>query len=279
MIHMGSDQRCVMAHFVIPTQKEILPTPIQERSQSAGIRSKSSSCVEPRPRLATWHMEIVWDTFFFWPPTCSNRFITDILSRTSSLPESKCYRWETTVRDRTGRFVVKSEERISCTSPLPSLARRPSTMNCVFPAEGPQNYIVNQQRLQISELHFWSFHHRFDVCMLEDQFQNPIKFLSQCSSEATLWIRQVEMVESVGDPEPSRSIQGYIQFQSFEMLDARIASALSTIIQNSYFKKKVSMEEQKSQTEDRFFRGRQIVHDLRLFLGYWRSWYRSITLI
>ena len=52
------------------------------------------------------------------------------------------------------------------------------------------------------------------------------------------------------------------------MLDARIASALDTIIQNSYFKKKVSMEEQKSQTEDRFFRGRQIVHDLRLLLSY-----------
>ena len=35
--------------------------------------------------------------------------------------------------------------------------------------------------------------------------------------------------------------------------------------------KMFSMEEQKSQTEDRFFRGRQIVHDLRLLLGNWRS--------
>ena len=44
------------------------------------------------------------------------------------------------------------------------------------------------------------------------------------------------------------------------MLDARIASALNKIIQNSYFKKKVSLEEQKAQKEDRFFRGRQITH-------------------
>ena len=42
------------------------------------------------------------------------------------------------------------------------------------------------------------------------------------------------------------------------MLDARIASALNKIIQNSYFKKKVSLEEQKAQREDRFLRGRQI---------------------
>ena len=33
---------------------------------------------------------------------------------------------------------------------------------------------------------------------------------------------------------------------NFEMLDARIASALNKIIQNSHFKKKVSLEEQKA---------------------------------
>ena len=42
------------------------------------------------------------------------------------------------------------------------------------------------------------------------------------------------------------------------MLDAKIASALKKIIQNSRFKKKVSLEEQKAQKEDRFLRGRQI---------------------
>ena len=42
------------------------------------------------------------------------------------------------------------------------------------------------------------------------------------------------------------------------MLDARTASALNKIIQNSHFKKKVSLEEQKAQEEDRFQRGRQI---------------------
>ena len=44
------------------------------------------------------------------------------------------------------------------------------------------------------------------------------------------------------------------------MLDARIASALNRIIQNSHFKTKVSLEEQKAQKEDRFVRGRQIAY-------------------
>ena len=44
------------------------------------------------------------------------------------------------------------------------------------------------------------------------------------------------------------------------MLDASIACALTKIIQNSLFKKKVSLEEQKAQKEDRFLRGRQIAY-------------------
>ena len=51
----------------------------------------------------------------------------------------------------------------------------------------------------------------------------------------------------------SRSIAGK-DFPNFEVLDARIASALNKIIQNYHFKKKVSLEEQKAQKEDRFLR-------------------------
>ena len=55
----------------------------------------------------------------------------------------------------------------------------------------------------------------------------------------------------------SRSIRG-IHGSNFAVLDARIASALNRIIQNTCFKKKVSLEEMKAQKEDRFLRGRQI---------------------
>ena len=46
----------------------------------------------------------------------------------------------------------------------------------------------------------------------------------------------------------------------FELLDARIASALNQIIQNTRLKQKVSLEEMKAQKEDRFLRGRQIAY-------------------
>ena len=47
-----------------------------------------------------------------------------------------------------------------------------------------------------------------------------------------LWIKEEEMADSVDEFKSSRSIQGY-HFPDFEMLDAKIASALNKVIQNS----------------------------------------------
>ena len=73
------------------------------------------------------------------------------------------------------------------------------------------------------------------------------------------WIKEVEMVDSVGDLKSLCSVRG-IQMSNFEVLDARIASALNKIIHNSHFKRKISLEEQKAQKEDRFLHGRQIAY-------------------
>ena len=67
------------------------------------------------------------------------------------------------------------------------------------------------------------------------------------------WIKEVDDLRS------SSSIRG-ISMPNFEVLDARIASALNKIIHNSHFKRKISLEEQKTQKEDRFLRGRQIAY-------------------
>ena len=74
-----------------------------------------------------------------------------------------------------------------------------------------------------------------------------------------LWIKEVQMVQSVDDLKSSHSIRG-TPGPDFELLDARIASALNKIIQNTRFKKKVSLEEMKTHKEDRFFRGRQFAY-------------------
>ena len=69
----------------------------------------------------------------------------------------------------------------------------------------------------------------------------------------------MEMVESVDGLKSSCSIRG-TQTPFFEVLDAKIASALNRIIQNTRFKTKVGLEEVKVQKKDRFLRGRQIAY-------------------
>ena len=73
------------------------------------------------------------------------------------------------------------------------------------------------------------------------------------------WIKEVELVDSVDDLRSSSSTRG-ISMPTFEVLDARIASALNKIIHNSHFKRGIRLEEQKAQQEDRFLRGRQIAY-------------------
>ena len=105
------------------------------------------------------------------------------------------------VRDSTGRLVARSEERNRDTVPTPRFARRPSTMNSLFPTEGahPQNYMADQQRLQISELQFDKFTTPSTFSCWKLRFKAQVSACSGAPSEAMLWIKEVEVVDSVDD--------------------------------------------------------------------------------
>ena len=116
---------------------------------------------------------------------------------------------------------------------------------------------LGSKRKQILELQFDEFPTPSSFLCWKIRFRNQVAACSDFPSEAMLWIKEVEMVDSMEELKSSRSVAGK-NFPNFEMLDAKIASALNKIIQNSHFKKKVSLVEQKAPKEDRFLRGRQI---------------------
>ena len=88
-------------------------------------------------------------------------------------------------------------------------------------------------------------------------------------SEATHWIKEVEMVDSVDDLKSSSSVRG-IRMPDFEVLDATIASAMNRTIHNSQFKRRVSLEEQKSPQKAPFpsWKTDRLL-DLRVLPGHW----------
>ena len=91
------------------------------------------------------------------------------------------------------------------------------------------------------------------------RFKTDVCTCSQFPMEAMQWIKEVELVDSVDELRSSSSTRG-ISMPNFEVLDARITSALNKIIHNSHFKRRISLEEQKAQKQDSFLRGRQIAY-------------------
>ena len=127
----------------------------------------------------------------------------------------------------------------------------------------------DQQRLQISDLHFDKFPTPATFSCWKIRFKTEVCTCSQFPTEAMQWIKEVELVDSVDELRSSSSIRS-IPMPNFEVLDARIASALNKIIHNSHFKRKISLEEQKAQKEDRFLRGKtDCLLDLRTIPGHW----------
>ena len=94
--------------------------------------------------------------------------------------------------------------------------------------DSSKNYGADQQRLQILDLHFDKFPTPATFACWKMRFKTEVCTCSQFPAEAMQWIKEVEMVDSVDDLMSSSSIRG-IQMPNFEVLDARIASALNKI--------------------------------------------------
>ena len=75
----------------------------------------------------------------------------------------------------------------------------------------------------------WQIRFKIEVCIC-----------SQFPTVAVHWITEVEMVDSVDDLMSSSSLRG-IQMSNFEVLDARIASALNRIIHYIHSSKEKSV--------------------------------------
>ena len=137
----------------------------------------------------------------------------------------------------------------------------PSARNSVIPCEGDfsKKYAADQQRLQISDLHLDKFSTPATFACWKIRFKTEVCTCSQFPTEAMLWIKEVEMVDSVDDLKSSCSDRG-VRMPDFEVLDAKVASALNRIIHNTHFKKKGQSGGTKVQKEDRFLRGREIAY-------------------
>ena len=100
----------------------------------------------------------------------------------------------------------------------------PSAKNSVIFSGGDpsKNYGADQQRLQISDLHFDKFPSPATFACWKIRFKTEVCTCSQFPTKAMQWIKEVELVDSVDELRTSSSTRG-ISMPNFEVLDARIA--------------------------------------------------------
>ena len=187
----------------------------------------------------------IWDTNGF----SGNVFCKSSMRHLQHLCPQELNPWISSTEEPLHSFTVEKSERQTqdqdqrCQS-------GPSAKNSVIFCGGDSsnNYGADQQRLQISDLHFDKFPTPATFAWWKIRFETEACTCSQFLTEAMQWIKEVELVDSVDELKTSSSIRG-ISMPNFEVLDARSASALNKIIHNSHFKRRISLQEQKAQKE------------------------------
>ena len=100
-------------------------------------------------------------------------------------------------------------------------APRPLTTSSTTPVELPKNYMVGQQRQQISELQLDKFPNPQSFLVWKIRFKNQVTTCSDFPLNAMLWIKEVEMVDSLDELKSSRSVCGMI-FQTSRCCTRRL---------------------------------------------------------
>ena len=137
----------------------------------------------------------------------------------------------------------------------------PSAKNSVIFSGGDssKNYGADQQRLQISDLHFDKFPTPATFACWKIRFKTEVCTCSQFPTEAMQSINEMWLVDSVDELRSSSSTRG-ISMPNFESTWCEDCFGAEQNHHNSHFKRKIGLEEQKAQKEDRFLRGRQIAY-------------------
>ena len=145
----------------------------------------------------------IWDTH----GKSGNVFADPDASSSAPYPH-ELHQWNSSEEPLHSSTVEKSERRTQdqdqrCQS-------GPSAKNSVIFSGGDFSKIcgADQQRLQISDLHFDKFPSPATFACWKIRFETEVCTCSQFPTEAVQWIKEVEMVDSVDDLRSSSSIRG-----------------------------------------------------------------------
>ena len=173
----------------------------------------------------------IWDTHGI-----SGNVFANPPASSSALYPQELNPWGTTIEEPLHTSTAEKSER----------PEQNPDLRCQFGSSAKDSVIFSGGDSSNSDLHFEKFPTPATFACWKIRFKTEVCTCSQFPTEAMQWIKEVELVDSVDELRSSSSTRG-ISMPNFEVLDARIASALNKIIHNSHFKRRISLEEQKAQ--------------------------------
>ena len=173
----------------------------------------------------------IWET----PGKSGNVFAIPQASSTAPYPQ-ELNPWRKIIEEPIHMSTAEKSERPERDQDLRCQSGPSAKDSVIFSGgDSSKNYGADQQRLQISDLHFDKFPTPATFSCWKIRFKTEVCTCLQFPTEAMQWIKEVELVDSVDELRSSSSTRG-ISMPNF--LDARIASALNKIIHNSISKGK-----------------------------------------
>ena len=166
-----------------------------------------------------------------------NVFAHPQASSSAPYPQEVNSTWRKTIEEPIHMSTAEKSERPERDPDLRCQSGPSAKDSVVFSGgDSSKNYGADHQRLQISDLHFDKFPTPATFACWKIRFKTEVCTCSLFLTEAMQWNKEVELVDSVDELRSSSSTCVF-SMPNFEVLDARIASALNKIIHNSHFKK------------------------------------------
>ena len=172
---------------------------------------------------------------------------------------------------RTKTIHTSEDRQNQGTIPMPTFATKPLTTSSTIPAKLSQNYMVGQQRQQISELQFDKFPNPQSFLVRKIRFKTQVTTCSDCPSDAMLWIKEVEMVDSLDELKSRDQFTGFSEFR-----DAGREDCLCSEQDHPEFPVQEEGQPRGAESPKRgpvSTRKIDRLHDLRQLSSDWRSWH------
>ena len=150
----------------------------------------------------------IWDTSGISGNVFAHPQVSSSAPYPQELNSSKWNTWKKTTEEPIHKSIAEKSGRPERDSDL-RCQSGPSAKNSVLFSGGDssKNYGADQQRLQISDLHFDKFPTPATFACWKIRFKTEVCTCSQFPTEAMQWIKEVELVDSVDDLRSSSSIR------------------------------------------------------------------------